>query len=41
MRELGATEVDPQAELIRQWNGDVYAQANARREAEADKRKGE
>lgn len=40
VRELGATEVDPQAEFIREWNGDVYAQARARREAEAEKRKG-
>jgi hypothetical protein len=38
VREVGATEVDPQAEAIRSWNADVYARARARREAEADRR---
>jgi Protein of unknown function (DUF3631) len=45
-RELGATEpgsegngqADPQAEFIRLWNADVYAQAKARREAEEEER---
>jgi len=40
VRELGATELDPQAEFIREWNAGVYAQARARREAEANNRKG-
>jgi hypothetical protein len=39
-QELGATPADPAAEFIRSWNGDVYAQARARHEAEANERKG-
>jgi hypothetical protein len=38
VRELGATEVDPQAELIREWNATVYEEARARRGADKRKR---